>query len=196
MTTEKAPSPPREPPTSGFEVLDSKYLLEEETFSWYDPEAFYPVRIGEIFQSKYQALGKLGYGSVSTAWLCRDLIDHEYVALKVFISKHRQAQNEEKVYKHLRSIKTSHPGAKGIRFLHDQFQLPGKYGPHECLVHEPLGLTLKDIREMSEGEKVSGQLLKPIIKYLLMALDFLHAEARVVHTAKSTQLICYPVPTY
>lgn len=39
---------------------------------------------------------------------------------------------------------------------------------------------------MSEGEKVSGQLLKPIIKYLLMALDFLHTEARVVHTAKST----------
>jgi hypothetical protein len=46
---------------------------------------------------------------------------------------------------------------------------------------------LKDIREMSEGEKVSGQLLKPIIKYLLMALDFLHTEARVVHTAKSIQ---------
>jgi len=88
------------------------------------------------------------------------------------------------VYKHLSSIKTSHPGVKGIRSLRDQFQLPGKYGPHECLVHDPLGLTLKDIREMSEGEKVSEQLLKPIIKYLLMALDFLHAEAPVVHTGK------------
>jgi serine/threonine-protein kinase SRPK3 len=54
--------------------LDSSYLLEEETFSWYDPEAFYPVRIGEIFRSKYQVLGKLGYGSVSSAWLCRDLV--------------------------------------------------------------------------------------------------------------------------
>jgi serine/threonine-protein kinase SRPK3 len=110
--------------------------------------------------------------------------DHEYVSLKVFVSKHRQAENEEKVYKHLRSVKTSHLGAKGIRALRDQFQLPGKYGPHECLVHEPLGLTLKDIREMSDGGKVHGGLLKPIIKYLLMALDFLHHEARVVHTGK------------
>ena len=116
--------------------------------------------------------------------------------MKVFVNKHRQAQNEEKVYKHLRSLKTTHLGAKGIRFLRDQFQLPGKNGPHECLVHEPLGLTLKDIREMSEGEKVSGQLLKPIIKYLLMALDFLHTEARVVHTGDSIQLIIYSVVTY
>jgi serine/threonine-protein kinase SRPK3 len=73
MARENAQSPPRQPPTTGFEELDNTYLLEEETFSWYDPEVFYPVRIGEIFQSKYQVLGKLGYGSVSTAWLCRDL---------------------------------------------------------------------------------------------------------------------------
>jgi serine/threonine-protein kinase SRPK3 len=74
MTQETAPSPARKPPTSGFEELDSEYLLEEETFSWYDPEAFYPVRIGEIFKSKDQVLGKLGYGSVSTVWLCRNLM--------------------------------------------------------------------------------------------------------------------------
>ncbi|TVY45574.1 hypothetical protein LSUB1_G000933 [Lachnellula subtilissima] len=74
MTTQKSSSPPREPPRFGFETLDNEYLLEEETCSWYDPEAFNPVRIGETFQSKYRVLGKLGYGSISTAWLCRDLI--------------------------------------------------------------------------------------------------------------------------
>jgi len=59
---------------SGFEVLGSEYLIEEETFSWYNPDEFYPVQNGEIFQSKYQVLGKLGFGSVSTAWLYRDLV--------------------------------------------------------------------------------------------------------------------------
>jgi hypothetical protein len=57
MTIDRAHSPPREPPTSDFEILDNSYLLEEETFPWYSPDAFYPVRIGEIFQSKYQVLG-------------------------------------------------------------------------------------------------------------------------------------------
>ena len=58
------------------EVLQKTELLEEESLPWYTEESFYPVRIGEVFKSKYQVIGKLGYGSVSTAWLCRDL---EYV---------------------------------------------------------------------------------------------------------------------
>jgi hypothetical protein len=68
------PSPPRTSHYTSYEVLDNSYLLEEETYTWYDPETSHPVRIGEIFQSRYQVLGKLGYGSVSTAWLCRDLM--------------------------------------------------------------------------------------------------------------------------
>lgn len=74
MESEQPPSPERQPRTSGFEVLDDAYLLEEETFSWYSSDDFYHIRIVEVFQSKYQVLGKLGFGSVSTAWLCRDLL--------------------------------------------------------------------------------------------------------------------------
>ena len=59
---------------TGFEVLGSEYRLEEEIWSWYNPEEYYPVRIGEIFKDKYQVVGKLGFGSVSTVWLCRDLV--------------------------------------------------------------------------------------------------------------------------
>ena len=54
-------------------MVEVTQLLEEESFSWYRPESFYPVHIGDVFNAKYKVLGKLGYGSVSTAWLCRDL---------------------------------------------------------------------------------------------------------------------------
>ncbi|KAL5347497.1 hypothetical protein ACLOAV_007809 [Pseudogymnoascus australis] len=159
MESAQPPSPERQLRTSRLEVLDDAYLLEEETFSWYSPDDFYHVRIAEVFQSKYQVLG------------------HEYVTLKVFVSDHRQAENEEKVYHHLSTIKTNHPGVKGIRSLRDSFQLPGKRGPHECLIHDALGLTLGEIREMSDGGKVSVDLLKPFTTCLLLALDFLHTEA-------------------
>jgi hypothetical protein len=60
-------------PNSGFELLDSSTKLEEETFSWYSTKKFYPADIGEVLQGSYQIIMKLGYGTASTAWLCRDL---------------------------------------------------------------------------------------------------------------------------
>ena len=47
--------------------------LEEETLPGYSAADFYPIRFGEILHSKYQILGKLGYGANSTVWLSRDL---------------------------------------------------------------------------------------------------------------------------
>lgn len=51
----------------------TNHLLEEETLPWYKPDQFYPVRIGQTFESKYMVIGKLGYGAYSTVWLCRDI---------------------------------------------------------------------------------------------------------------------------
>lgn len=60
-------------PTSGFVKLDSTRKIEEEQLPLYSPEKYYPVSIGEIFLSTYQVISKLGYGTSSTVWLCRDL---------------------------------------------------------------------------------------------------------------------------
>ena len=66
-------SAPRKFPVTGFRSLDAVDKLEEENWDWYSCHAFYPAKIGEVFASRYQAIGKLGYGAHSTAWLCRDL---------------------------------------------------------------------------------------------------------------------------
>ena len=47
--------------------------FEEESMPAYDLGLFYPVRIGEVFQKRYQVLRKMGYGANSTVWMCRDL---------------------------------------------------------------------------------------------------------------------------
>ncbi|POR37771.1 Serine/threonine protein kinase, putative [Tolypocladium paradoxum] len=174
-------SPPRQFPSEGFPLVAYPRLLEEEAFSWYTPEDFYPVRIGEIFKSRYQVVGKLGFGSASTAWLCRDLRGHEYVTLKVYANKQRQAQREVHVLHHIESIATKHAGARIVRKLKDEFEISGNDSTYLCLVHNPLGLTLSDFRLLLGG-KLPPKALKAIVNYLLYALDFLHTEARVVHT--------------
>lgn len=60
-------------PTSGFEVIETDQLVEEEELPDYRADRFYPVQLGEVFHDRYQVITKLGFGSSSTTWLARDL---------------------------------------------------------------------------------------------------------------------------
>lgn len=64
---------PRAFPSDGFPLLPKDTKFEEERLLGYKAEEYYPVRLGEVFKSRYQVLAKLGYGTASTAWLRRDL---------------------------------------------------------------------------------------------------------------------------
>jgi serine/threonine-protein kinase SRPK3 len=60
-------------PLSGFEVVSDAVLFEEEQLEEFHRAIYYPVDIGDVFASKYQVVGKLGFGVTSTVWLARDL---------------------------------------------------------------------------------------------------------------------------
>lgn len=64
---------PRVFSNQNFERISAHKRVEEETFPDYLAARYYPVRIGEVFTSRYQVVGKLGYGAFSTVWLARDL---------------------------------------------------------------------------------------------------------------------------
>lgn len=53
--------------------LDVREPVEEEKTPYYSPARFYPARLGEVLNSRYQLVTKLGHGSNSTVWLARDL---------------------------------------------------------------------------------------------------------------------------
>lgn len=65
---------PRVFPCSGWDIIDPALKIEEESIPSYKSENFYPARIGEVLNRRYQLVGKLGYGSSATVWLCRDLV--------------------------------------------------------------------------------------------------------------------------
>lgn len=64
---------PRQFPSTDFKLIPASDIVEEEEWPWYTAQSFYPVRIGEVLQSRYQVLFKLDYGTTSTVWMCRDL---------------------------------------------------------------------------------------------------------------------------
>ncbi|KAJ9642460.1 hypothetical protein H2199_004841 [Coniosporium tulheliwenetii] len=182
MANPRSPSPPRKRNKTGFEDPDATQLLEEEMLPGYTPDDYYPVSIGELFESRYRVLGKLGFRMVSTAWLCRDLKEDRHVTLRVYtIEGSSESQKELKVLEHLRTMEPNHAGWYLVRRMLDTLELPGTKGPHRCIVDDPVGFTLSQFRWMCRG-KIPGKKLKCVIEHLLAALDFLRSEAKVVHT--------------
>lgn len=54
-------------------IIPTETPIEEETLPHYEVAHYYPVRIGDVYHTRYEVAGKLGYGAYSTSWLCRDL---------------------------------------------------------------------------------------------------------------------------
>ncbi|KAI5359725.1 putative protein kinase-like domain superfamily [Septoria linicola] len=149
-------------PTAEPEYYPADVLLEEESFSWYTPELFYPIQVDELLNERYKVLVKLGYGSASTAWLYRDLETQEYVTVKVYVTGHHQSLNEVQVLQHFETIDRDHPGDELIRRMTDTFTLAGKSRPHTCIVHQPCSLSLRDIRTIASGQ-IPSHILKPLV---------------------------------
>lgn len=53
--------------------LPSNTPIEEEVIPGYQANHYFPTRPGYIFEQRYEALAKLGWGGCSTVWLVRDL---------------------------------------------------------------------------------------------------------------------------
>jgi serine/threonine-protein kinase SRPK3 len=167
--------------------LDPSIHIEEETLRDYKPERFLPVKIDQVFKDRYLTIGKLGYGSASTVWLCRDLLEStKYAALKVYVNsskKHRELE----IYQHIQGLSSNHAGRCHIRKLLDSFEISGPHGKHICLVHEPLGVTLDEVRDFTKNRVFDEDLVRQTFRPILTGLEFLHKEAKVIHTGKATR---------
>ena len=111
----------------------------------------------------------------------------QYVALKIYVrsrAKPNTINREIKIYQHIASIESSHPGRQGVRTILDSFQIAGPDGIHTCLVHEPLWESLENIQRNRLEPKLSKNLLRFVLTDLLQTLDFLHSECHVIHTGK------------
>lgn len=51
-----------------------------------------------------------------------------------------------------------------------------------ALFHEPLGISADILVKMSPGQAMSLDDMKPGIRQLLIALDYLHSECHIIHT--------------
>ncbi|KAH9995941.1 kinase-like domain-containing protein [Xylariaceae sp. FL0662B] len=170
-------------PADGFEEVSLDCRIEEEDLPGYKAEHYYPVRLGEVFKSRYQVLLKLGYGTASTIWLCRDLEKDALLTLKICnVARDATKVNiEVAISQHLKAAEGEHPGRELIRMVLDDFQITGPHGTHHCLLFEPLGISITEFRNMFPEKGLSKKLFQQTLQLVLLGLDFLH-QAGIIHT--------------
>lgn len=82
------------------------------------------------------------------------------------------------------------PGSCHVRTASDMFMLPSPYvasggivvAEHHCLVQEPMWDSWKDLLRRNPAGRFTEDLLKAGLWQVLLALDFLHTECKLVHT--------------
>ncbi|KAK2744662.1 hypothetical protein FQN55_006580 [Onygenales sp. PD_40] len=176
----RTPSPPLRFPASGFETV-AEPKFEEERFEKFKDGQYYPVNIGDVFDSKYQIIGKLGFGVSSTVWLARDLEGHRYVTLKVY-TRDETNQEEFRIYKYLNQGNSAHPGYAHVITALDVFTIPRPGGDHQCLVQKPMWESFRDLLDRNPNHRFTEDLLKAGLMQVFFALDYLHTECKLVHT--------------
>ena len=93
-----------------------------------------------------------------------------------------KVHRELPIYQRINQTQSSHSGRTCIRTLLDSFEILGPNGKHICLVHQPLGMSLHDLKMQAQGKVFSKEVLRVSIRQLLAALDFLHKDAHIIHT--------------
>ncbi|KAF4442700.1 CMGC SRPK kinase [Fusarium acutatum] len=170
--------------------LDLTCPIEEEKTPNYSPERFYPIRLGQLLNGRYQVATKLGYGANSTVWLARDLnrwrwTAEKYVAIKVKATKglnrRASAKNEIDILQHIGRMNPKHHGWHFVRKLTDAFDLQSPYGSHPCLVLEPLREPLWLYCSRYVGGVIPPDISKILLQMILLGLDYLHTECHIIH---------------
>ncbi|EDN04064.1 predicted protein [Histoplasma mississippiense (nom. inval.)] len=151
----------------------STVTRKEEELPDYHSEDFYPVRLGDVFKSRYQVIAKLGFGVGSSIWLCRDLKQEAGVAA--------QSTNEVAVARHIRAANIKHPGKRYFRLIIREFTIYGPGGEHRCLLYMPQGMTYTEFRNSQPDRMLNKTLLQQTYQLILIGLDLLH-QLSVVHT--------------
>lgn len=158
---------------------------EQEAPSDYCKGGYHPVKIGDLFHNRYHVIRKLGWGHFSTVWLCWDLKDKKFVALKVVKSASHYTEtalDEIKLLKCVRDADEQDPLRERTVMLLDDFKISGVNGTHVCMVFEVLGHNLLKFIIRNNYQGMPLQNVKVMMKQVLEGLHYLHSKCQIIHT--------------
>ncbi|EGE83166.2 CMGC/SRPK protein kinase [Blastomyces dermatitidis ATCC 18188] len=144
----------------------------------YRQGGYHPVHLHDIFNQRYEVIGKLAFGQFSTVWLTHDQLLQRHVALKILKADASRNNKELAMLLKLSALGLDHPGKGHVIELLDYFEHDGPNGTHLCLVL-PAMISDGEITSVS-GRPHHAAYVRAISKQVLLGLDFLH-QLGIIH---------------
>ncbi|KAJ6238924.1 hypothetical protein M0813_25507 [Anaeramoeba flamelloides] len=152
---------------------------ESENPKEYKKGGYHRVKTGEIFNERYEAIWKIGWGHHSLVWLVYDLKQQVFVAMKIVKSDLRflkHAKEERIILKKISKVQ----GRFSERLIncYDRF-----YHVDYCLIFELLDEN--DLYFLIKKYNFKGipiHIVQHLTRQILQGLDHLHRKCKVIHT--------------
>ncbi|KAI8928090.1 kinase-like domain-containing protein [Entophlyctis helioformis] len=173
---------------------------DEEDAEDYKKGGYHPVNIGDRFSNnRYTVVRKLGWGHFSTVWLAKDHKYNRPAALKIVKSAQHYTEtalDEIKLLEKVVKANPADPHREYIVELYDSFKHSGPNGTHVAMAFEVLGPNLLTMIRRYHHRGIPIDIVKRIVKQVLMGLDYLHTECNIIHTDLKPEniLIAIDVP--
>jgi serine/threonine-protein kinase SRPK3 len=150
----------------------------------YRQGGYHPVSVGDQFkEGRYTVIKKLGWGHFSTVWLARDTENSSRpVALKIVKSAANYTEAALDEVRLLEKVAEVCDRTVPIVALYDCFTVEGVNGKHVCMVFEVLGVSLLKMIRVYDHRGIPLGLVRRIAKQVLVGLDALHRQCRIIHT--------------
>ncbi|KAG5669700.1 hypothetical protein PVAND_017582 [Polypedilum vanderplanki] len=159
---------------------------EQEDVSQYRRGGYHPISLGDILHNRYRVVRKLGWGHFSTVWLCRDIQEEKYVAMKIVKSAQHYAETAADEIRLLEVIRDADPFDSHhdrIVKLLNHFTVRGVNGIHTCLVFEALGCSLYKLIVKNNYQGLVLSQVKSIIKQIGVLKRIFGAHiSHIIHT--------------
>ncbi|SMR62114.1 unnamed protein product [Zymoseptoria tritici ST99CH_1E4] len=151
--------------------------VDVEDLEEYSPGGYHPVVIGDTFHDgRYHVVHKLGYGGYSTIWLARDQLRNRYVSLKILLASESENDSEGEILGYLGDGDSWDQGKRFIPLLLEEFSIEGPNGRHSCLVQQPAGCSIPELKENSTNFMFPAETARSIAAQLIMGLSYIHGH--------------------
>ncbi|KAI0129007.1 kinase-like domain-containing protein, partial [Xylariales sp. AK1849] len=132
----------------------------------------HPIHLGDVLDERFEVVYKLGHGAYATVWLCYDVKEKHWRAVKVLAARHSTPLSPEMkliAYLKTRNFNVKEVEKSHIIYPYEYFWLAGPNGRHVCFVLPVLGPSIEHkINEPASHKKILFQLTE--------GLHFLHRK--------------------